>query len=245
MLIALEGIDGAGKYTQADLLRTQAQSAGWSATTLSFPRYGETLFAQSIAEYLNGKFGGLAAIVPHFPALLYAGDRFESRSIIAHLSQSYDLLILDRYVASNLAYQAAKLPREHRQAFLAWLAQVEYDIFGLPKAELTVYLDVPVEVASQMVLKKKQRSYTMERADMHERDSQYLAACREVYQGLAAMNYRSAWLSIQCTRSNAQMREAPEICAAIWQGIEPTLRAARMTHSTESDNIFKQNDTRA
>src|SRR5574341_1370622 len=211
MLIAIEGIDGAGKRTQAGLLKTKAQSARLSVETLSFPRYGETLFAKSIADYLNGKFGSLASVAPQFPALLYAGDRFESRSIITQLSQSHDLVILDRYVASNLAYQAAKINRKHRGEFISWLAQVEYEIFGLPKADLTVYLDIPAEIASKMIYKKKQRSYTTEVADIHERDIQYLATCREVYQALADMNYGSTWLSIQCTRFNEQMREAPEI----------------------------------
>src|SRR5712691_10595259 len=102
MLIAIEGIDGAGKRTQADLLKTQAEKVGFSVAILSFPRYGETLFAKSIADYLNGTFGNLAEVLPQFAALLYAGDRFESRSIITQGSRSHNILILDRYVASNL-----------------------------------------------------------------------------------------------------------------------------------------------
>jgi dTMP kinase len=224
MLIAIEGIDAAGKGTQAQLLKTKAQSYGLSVEILSFPRYGKTLFAKTIADYLNGKFGDLTSVNPYFSSLLYAGDRFESRNIVTTLSQAHDLLILDRYVSSNLAYQAARVEREDRQEFILWLARIEYGIYNLPRAPLTVYLDVPVELASKMLYKKKQRSYTTETADIYEKDTQYLATCREVYHTLASMNFESTWLPIQCSRPDGHIREIQEISDSIWSSIEPMIR---------------------
>src|SRR5581483_1391916 len=130
MLIAFEGIDGSGKGTQAELLKMKAQSLGTSVEVLSFPRYGKTLFAKCIADHLNGEFGDLTSITAQTAALLFAGDRFESRSKLIELTQSYELLILDRYVASNLAHQGARVRPEERKDFISWLAQLEYEMFG-------------------------------------------------------------------------------------------------------------------
>src|SRR5437764_10848036 len=129
MLIAIEGIDGSGKHTQAELLKGKIRSLGKSTEVLSFPRYGQTLFAKCIAAYLNGEFGDLTSISPKSAALLYAGDRFESRDAIRQLSASQDVLIFDRYVASNLAHQAARVSNDLREDFISWLAKIEYEVF--------------------------------------------------------------------------------------------------------------------
>lgn len=219
MLVAIEGIDAAGKNTQSRLLKAKAEDAGLSAEVLSFPRYGETHFSPSIANYLNGEFGALESIDPHFPALLYAGDRFESRALITQLSQSYDLLIIDRYVASNVAYQSARVKQAHREDFIDWLATIEYKVYGLPKADLTVFLDLPVETATEMLQTKKQRSYTDKTADIHEKNGAYLGSCREVYHSLSSMNFGGQWLRIECAYPDGRMRDKSDICNSIWNGL--------------------------
>lgn len=219
MLVAIEGIDGSGKYTQSELLKVKAGECGKSAEVLSFPRYGKTLFAKSIADYLNGNFGDLAAVPTQFAALLYAGDRFESFALLEQLKQTHELLIFDRYVASNLAYQAAKLPPTERQDFIAWLSQIEYEIYGLPKADLTIYLDMPPTHALELVYKKHPRNYTTQAADIHEQDTSYLAKCREVYHMLAAMNFSSKWYTISCVNADGSIRNIAEISTDIWHTI--------------------------
>lgn len=220
MLIAFEGIDGSGKAMQAKLLKEKIQSLGMSATVLSFPRYGHTLFAKCVAAYLNGEFGDLETVSPKSAALLYAGDRFESLDTIFQLSLSHDILIFDRYVASNLAHQAAKVRDDSRQDFISWLARIEYEIFGLPKPDLTLYLEMPVEIASELIYKKKRRNYTTEAADLHEKNTEYLARCRDIYQILARENFDSRWFSIQCTHPDGRIFNPIEIHASIWNTIQ-------------------------
>ena len=222
MLIAIEGIDASGKHTQAALLHDAATNAGLSAALLSFPRYGQTLFAASVADYLNGRFGDLAAVPPQFAALLYAGDRFETRATIAHLLATHDLLICDRYVASNLAYQAARLDPPDQPQLLSWIATVEHDIFALPRADLTFFLDVPVATAAQMLLHKDERTYTKDAADLHERDRTYLARCRTVYLSLASANVGSAWHVEPCVLDDGTLRAPLDIHDGLWR----TVRAA-------------------
>ncbi len=224
MIIAIEGIDAVGKKTQTQLLKTRAESVGLSAAILSFPRYGETLFADSIAKYLNGDFGELEFVDPHFAALLYAGDRFESRDQILKLIGSHNLLIIDRYVASNIAYQSARVAATVRRDFITWLSRVEYGIYELPKPDLNVYFDLPAATASHMIHNRRQRSYTEKVADLHEKDTDYLAACQDVYQTLIAESFSGPWLSIHCARDNGQMREKVEIAESIWNGVEPAIQ---------------------
>jgi dTMP kinase len=220
MLIAIEGIDGAGKGTQSRLLRERLAAAGRRVALLSFPRYGETFFARSIAAYLNGGFGPLEAIDPHLPALLYAGDRLESRDLIRQLRAAADVVLFDRYVASNLAHQAARIAPEERAGFLAWLAELEYDVYQLPAADITLHLDVPVAVASALIAKKGARAYT-EGADIHEANTAYLAECQAVYRELARTHCRGRWVTIDCTGGTGDILPVPEVAAAIWQRLQP------------------------
>src|SRR5690348_6610097 len=117
-LIVIEGIDGAGKGTQADLLARAFQQRGVRFVKFSFPRY-ESSFGRLIARFLNGEFGPLAAVDAHFSALLYAGDRFEARLDLEAALNCGQVVVTDRYIASNLAHQAAHVPAEKRPEFIA------------------------------------------------------------------------------------------------------------------------------
>ncbi len=223
MLVAIEGIDGAGKNTQTQLLRQKVEAAGLSAGMMSFPRYGKTLMARSVADYLNGQFGDIDAVPAQFPALLYAGDRFESRDLIAQMLVDNDLLLIDRYVASNLAHQAAKLPASERDAFIEWLTQVEHGVYALPRADITIYLDVPVAVASALIARKKPRSYTDAAADLHEANVAYLAACRDVYTVLADRQHGSRWVAIDCVNEKGDVRTPEAIHGDVWDVVRAAL----------------------
>jgi len=225
VLIAIEGIDGAGKRTQTLLLKERIEAAGFSVGMISFPRYGETFMADAIADYLNGHFGAIDTIPAHFPALLYAMDRFESRELVCQLLKDNDVLLADRYVASNLAYQSGKLSSAEQATFIAWLSHVEYEIYGLPPADLTLYLDVPVTVSSVLVGQKEKRSYTDEKADLHERNTVYLALCRDVYGRLCHAQHASYWLSVQCVDRAGDLRSIASIHAEVWKHISCHLSA--------------------
>ncbi|HEY7064321.1 MAG TPA: thymidylate kinase [Chloroflexota bacterium] len=226
MLIAIEGIDGAGKGTQSQLLRERLTVAGLRAELLSFPRYGQTFFARSIADYLNGGLGPLETIDPHLPALLYAGDRLESRDLIHQLSAAADVVLFDRYVASNLAHQAARVPPGRRAAFLAWLVELEYDVYQLPQADVTVHLDVPVPIAAALIARKGARAYTPG-ADIHEANQAYLAECLAVYRELARDSVRSRWLTVDCTGGTDDVLPVATVTDAIWASVEPLVAAGR------------------
>jgi dTMP kinase len=218
MLIALEGIDGSGKGTQADLLIERARSEGLDVETYSFPRYGTNAYAEGIGRYLNGEFGDVNHVPAEFAALLYAGDRLACRDALAEAAAARDLLICDRYVPSNLAHQGAKLDPDRRAAFIDWLIAIEYGIHALPRPDLVLLFDVPVDLAMAMVHKKARRSYTDMKADIHEGDRRYLTACRDVFHTLAERE-PDRWLIVPCTDGAGAMRPQDEIAEYIWEQV--------------------------
>ena len=111
MLIVIEGLDGAGKRTLPEGLRRAFEAAGKSVATLAFPRYGVSVHADVAAEALHGQHGDLADSV-YAMAMLFALDRAGAAGDIAALSTANDVVILDRYVASNAAYSAARLQQD-------------------------------------------------------------------------------------------------------------------------------------
>jgi dTMP kinase len=223
MIIALEGIDGSGKNTQAQLLQARLRNAGLTTDLFSFPRYGQTFFATSITDYLNGEFGSLSSVDPHFAALLYAGDRFETKaSLLSALSQ-HDVIVCDRYVASNLAHQGARVPAPSRRAFLEWTANLEHEVYGLPRAQLTLYLDIPSEVASTLIQARPRRTSATAQADIHESDTLYLERCREVYRMLANQNFRSTWQTVSCMDDAGRLRDPSSIAQSVWDLLQSVI----------------------
>lgn len=223
MIVALEGIDASGKQTQGGLLAERLADRGLETARIAFPRYGETHFAASIERYLAGGFGSLEAVAPEFAALLFAGDRLESRDMLLEAREDADVLLLDRYVASNMAHQGARVAAEHRGAFLGWLARVEHGVYRLPEADLTVFLDVPVEIASRLAAERREKSGG-EALDLHERNRAYLEACRAVYLELAEMGAGGRWVRVPCVTGDRDELDPPEqIAERVWQTVEPML----------------------
>ncbi|MBQ17569.1 MAG: thymidylate kinase [Planctomycetaceae bacterium] len=193
-LVAIEGIDGSGKGTQARELVERLAGIDVSTTLLSFPRYSETLFGAAVGEFLNGAFGALDAVAPQLAATLYAGDRYESRPVLLDALEQHDVVVCDRYVPSNLAHQGARLNSTQRTALLAWIQQVEYGVFALPRPDAVIWLDLPAQITRTLISRKAARDYTTRAADIQEADSQYQADVRDVYQALCKAD--SSWIRI-------------------------------------------------
>ena len=194
-LIAVEGIDGSGKGTQSRLLVDRLNAAGTRAALLSFPRYEETFFGARIGDFLNGRFGSLGAVDPFLAALLFAGDRLESKPVLDAALAENEVVVLDRYVASNVAHQGAKRAGGERAELVRRIEHVEFALNGLPRPDVTVWLDLPVPLARWLIAAKSARSYTDRAADLQEADAAYLAATAAVYADLAA---GPGWARVAC-----------------------------------------------
>lgn len=211
-LVVLEGIDGSGKGTQAALLRESLEQRGVRVALLSFPRYQQTAFGRQIGRFLNGEFGSLDQVDPLLASLLFAGDRYESRELICKSLAENDVVLCDRYVASNIAHQAAKRSGEERRELIEWIERLEFGIYQLPPPQLTIWLDVPVAQAQVLIAQKARRTYTDKAADLQEADGQYLKQVYEVYRELSRQN--AGWRRVDCLFQN-QLREVTDIAAEV------------------------------
>jgi dTMP kinase len=204
--IVLEGIDGSGKRTQLDLLASAILERGVASTKVSFPNYGG-FFGKLVAKFLNGEFGALDAVDPRFSALLYAGDRLEAKPSLEAALAAGQLVLADRYIGSNLAHQGARVPREKRAEFIAWLAQLEYEIYRLPQEDLVIYLQVPVAQAHRLIAEKGVRDYTKLQRDIQESNLAHLQAASDVYEELAR---ERKWAKISCFDDVTNTLRSPE-----------------------------------
>lgn len=227
--IAIEGIDGSGKRTQLDLLAQAFDRRGIAYARFSFPRY-ESSFGKLVARYLNGEFGTLATVDAHLSALLYAGDRFESKNELESALAAGKTILTDRYIGSSLAHQTARVSPQRREEFLAWLARLEYGIYGLPKEDLVLYMRLNVAEAHRLVGLKESREYTALQRDLHEADTAHLEQAALVYDRLALEPH---WATIECAASGARnaggMLSPEDIHSAVMAAIDerlPELRGA-------------------
>ncbi len=194
MLIAIEGVDGAGKRTLSEGLRKAFEAAGLSVATLAFPRYGRSVTADIAAEALRGEHGDLPSSV-YAMALLFALDRAGAIGEIERLSGDHDVLILDRYVASNAAYSAARLREDAAGAAVAWVRALEYERLKLPPPDWQVLLAVSAELAAQRA-RHRAESEPGRARDSYERDDELQRRTGNVYAGLAAAGWGGRWLVV-------------------------------------------------
>ncbi|MCW2688789.1 MAG: Thymidylate kinase [Mycobacterium sp.] len=192
MLIAIEGVDGAGKRTLTQGLRAAFEGAGRSVASLAFPRYGQSVAADVAAEALHGEHGDLATSV-YAMAMLFALDRAAAREEIGHLQAAYDVLILDRYVASNAAYSAARLHQDADGEVVDWVRRLEYERMRLAAPDWQVLLAVPTELAAQRAEDRAQQEAGRAR-DVYERDDGLQRRTGEVYAELAARDWGGRWV---------------------------------------------------
>ncbi|HEY0948448.1 MAG TPA: thymidylate kinase [Candidatus Paceibacterota bacterium] len=217
LLIAFEGIDGAGKATQAALLKAALGERNVSCDEADFPRYESNLGGKLLKECLSGKRGDFVNLDPMLASLPYAIDRFESAGRIHTALADGKVFIADRYVGSNQIHQGGKFEKEEeRVAYLAWLDQLEHELLKNPRPDVVIYLKAPVEVSLALLAKKRAAKNThLEEGELDqvEQDRQYLDRSHAMAQWLASREPN--WHVIDCVDSSGKMRPEQEIHAEI------------------------------
>jgi dTMP kinase len=221
-LIAIEGIDGSGKRTQLDLLSKALEAGGNHVYSTGFPQY-DSWFGKMVGQFLNGELGELEAVDLHFTALLYAGDRFEAKPKIEAALNEGKIVLIDRYIGSNLAHQTARAPADKRADFRRWIEHLEYGIYGLPREDLILYLRVPPAEAQKLVTQKSKRSYTNAKQDLLEASLRHLQDAAAMYDQLACS---APWVTIECfNATSGTMRSVQEIAREVLAAVEHLLQA--------------------
>jgi len=193
-LIVLESCDGGGKSTQVKIIQKYLESKGLKSTFIHFPMYGHNEFSQIIAAFLRGEYGAADKVNPYFVADIYAGDRLLYLPELKKKLEDFDIVLLDRYVFSNMAYQAAKYPKgslEYRN-IITWIGDLEFEHNQLPYPDLTLFLDVPIDITEQRLSEKREgedRRYLKGKGDIHEEDIDLQHKVRDVYVNYLDVEY--------------------------------------------------------
>ena len=205
-LIAIEGLDGSGKATQAKLLAGYLAAQGLAVREVSFPDYGSDSSAL-VKMYLAGQFGQHPDDVNAYAASsFYAVDRYASyKKDWGSFYENGGIIIADRYTTSNAVHQCSKLPPEQWEEFLHWLFDYEFRLLGLPAPDRVIYLQVDPAVSQKLMTQRYHGDET--KKDVHEKDVEYLNRSRKAAEFCAA---HLGWCSVRCD-VGGQMRSIEEI----------------------------------
>lgn len=201
MLIAVEGLDGAGKNTLVAGVTNELTRRGAAVSTFTFPRYGASVVADVASEALHGQHGDLRESV-HAMALLFALDRADAASQIRSALTEHDVVILDRYVASNAAYSAGRLRQDASGDVVTWVTDLEFGRFDVPVPDQHLLLGVPATVAMQRARSRETTDPTRVR-DAYERDDDLQMRVDAVYRQLAAGGWVSPWIEVGVDSSDS------------------------------------------
>lgn len=194
-LIVIEGLDGSGKATQTSLLCEKLARQNKAFRKLSFPDYNEPSSAL-VKMYLNAEFGASPEEVNVYAASsFYAVDRYASFKKFWRTDyENGKIIVADRYTTSNAIYQLCRLDKRRWSDYLAWLEDYEYCKLELPRPDLVIYLDMPIEV-SQLLMSQRYHGDDSQK-DLHEKNVDFLRKCREASMYTAE---KLNWQVIPCS----------------------------------------------
>lgn len=227
MFIVLEGVDGAGKSTQITNLREMFAQRGIESEYLHFPRFDAPYFGEMIARFLRGELGSVEQVDPYVVAMLYAEDRRDAASMIRGWINDGKVVIVDRYVYSNVGYQCAKMQdNEEREKLRKWILSLEYEYFAIPRPDVSLFLDVPFAFTERKLKEQRvgdDRDYLKGKQDIHEQSMDLQRAVRQVY--IDASQYDDDMHVVDCTTPEGEMATPDEIFSRIIKVVESYLNS--------------------
>ena len=221
ILIAIDGVDASGKQTQTELLKKRLENNELKIKSVSFPAY-DNPSSTLVKMYLNGEFGDKPSDVNAYAtSTFFAADRFATYK--TDWGKDYEngtLILADRYVSSNLIHQASKIEnQEEKDKFLTWLDDLEYNVYGLPRPNVTIFLDMPPKYGIELMKDRANKSNGGDNKDIHESDISYL---QKSYDNAVYVSKRFGWKHISCVE-NGKIRSVEDINDDIYAVIKERL----------------------
>ncbi|WP_320047305.1 thymidylate kinase [uncultured Ilyobacter sp.] len=220
-LVVIEGTDSSGKQTQTEILYEKLKSEGVKVKKISFPNY-DSPASEPVKMYLAGEFGKKAKEVNPYPvSTMYAVDRYASfKKDWENFYLEAGVVITDRYTTSNMVHQASKFTDPHEKIkYLDWLEDLEYEKMGIPKPDLVFFLNMPVDVAQELMSERKNKITGDEAKDIHEKDVEYL---RMSHQNACNIAKTYQWREIMCVEKG-RLKKIDEISEEIFKAVKEIL----------------------
>jgi len=215
--IVIEGLDGSGKSTQLKMLRKYLEDHKINYEYLHFPRTDSRIFGDLVSRFLRGELGDISTVNPYLISLIYAGDRNDAKDQIIQWLKEDKLVIVDRYVYSNIAFQCAKLEdMAEKEKLSEWIKDLEYNYYKIPEPELNIFLNVPFEFTRKNLTNQRQgddRGYLNGKEDIHEKDIGFQEKVRNIY--LHEVKKDSHLKIIDCADINGEMSDPKDIFSKI------------------------------
>lgn len=217
MFIVIDWIDGSGKGTQLKRVEEELKSQGKTVAVYDFPRYVEAS-SYFVKKYLNWEYG--ESVDPKTASTFYALDRYDASFAMKKDIETFDYVISNRYVTSNMIHQAGKIHNENEfKEFLLWLDNLEYEILWIPRPDKVIFLNVSPEMSQQLVGMKEKREYieSDKNVDLHEKDKDHLINAHKKAVLLTEMFEN--WIKIDCEK-NWEMEKIEDITKKIIKEIQ-------------------------
>lgn len=232
LFIVIEGVDGSGKSTQFARLRERLGRAGYETAVFKFPQYDQAS-SYFVRAYLDGHYGEVGDVGPYTSSLFYALDRYEAAPRIKEALAAGKIVLIDRYVGSNMAHQGTKFSHaEERRGYFIWLDNLEFEMLRIPRPDANIVLRVPGEVAHGLISDRADAA-SESGQDIHEKNLDHLKKTVEVYDDMCQLFPRD-FQRIDCTRDDALL-DVDTIHDIIWQKIEPLLPVKKPIAETGED----------
>ncbi|MBQ4629854.1 MAG: deoxynucleoside kinase [Clostridia bacterium] len=220
-LIVIEGVDSSGKATQSSLLKEKLSDMGKSVVSVEFPNYASDS-SSVVKMYLGGEFGDDPNAVSAYAAsMFFAVDRVASVKVTwKELFSNGNIVIADRYTTSNMVHQASKISdMKEKSEFLDWLYDMEYEKLSLPKPDMVIFLDMPVENARQLMEKRANKIDNSDVKDIHERNEGYL---QQSYDNAVFVANKYGWNTVHCAK-DGKVRTIEDISEEILSKVKTVL----------------------
>jgi dTMP kinase len=203
--IVIDGTDGSGKATQVKLLAERLKKEGKKVQIVDFPEYYDNFFGKFIGHCLSEQYYNWLKVHPKIASVVYAADRFESKQKIEGFIKRGYVVIANRYVSANQIHQGGKIMSSKKRAdFIKWLDEMEYEVFKIPRPDITLYLSLPIPIVLKLIGErdgKMKREYLKKKKDVHENDVNFLINSRKSAMWL--VNKIPNFYKIDCSAKGA------------------------------------------
>lgn len=214
--IVIEGTDGSGKKTQAKILCEKLNEAGINCIVQSFPNY-DSPACTPVKMYLNGEFGDIGCLDAYQANSLYAVDRLCTMMGLKDHIENGGSIVFDRYVESTMLHQAALIEnQEERDKFLDYVNDFEFGKLKLPKPDLVIFLDVPVEVSKKLADSRGEYK-SGNKKDILEQDVSHLT---KAYNSGKYVANKFGWTQISCLNESGNLKSIEEISNDIFEVVK-------------------------